>query len=76
MESQPLQITKDERLTAPIICQKTWELTSNKRRISKELKTKLVLDITGEQITANAAVTLKSYYKYQQGLYTQTKVMY
>tara|TARA_R100001594_G_scaffold46118_2_gene79149 strand:- start:10750 stop:11913 length:1164 start_codon:yes stop_codon:yes gene_type:complete len=56
-----IRFTKDECLDLPpmVYTKRQIELTIQQKKYYKELKTKLVLDITGEQITAiNAAVTL------------------
>jgi len=56
-----IRFTKDECLDLPpmVYTKRQVELTIQQKKYYKELKTKLVLDITGEQITAiNAAVTL------------------
>jgi SNF2 family DNA or RNA helicase len=69
-----IRFTKDECLDLPpmIYVKRQVELTAQQKKYYKELKTKLVLDITGEQITAiNAAVTLNKLLQISAGaIYT------
>ena len=69
-----IRFTKDECLDLPpmIYTKRQVELTAQQKKYYKELKTKLVLDITGEQITAvNAAVTLNKLLQISAGaIYT------
>ena len=56
-----IRFTKDECLDLPpmVYLKRQVELTVQQKKYYKQLKTKLVMDITGEQITAiNAAVSL------------------
>jgi len=69
-----IRFTKEECLDLPpmIYTKRQVELTAQQKKYYKELKTKLVLDITGEQITAvNAAVTLNKLLQISAGaIYT------
>ena len=69
-----IRFTKDECLDLPpmVYTKRQVELTAQQKKYYKELKTKLVLDITGEQITAvNAAVTLNKLLQISAGaIYT------
>jgi SNF2 family DNA or RNA helicase len=69
-----IRFTKDECLDLPpmVYTKRQVELTAQQKKYYKELKTKLVLDITGEQVTAiNAAVTLNKLLQISAGaIYT------
>ena len=69
-----IRFTKDECLDLPpmVYTKRQVELTAQQKKYYKELKTKLVLDVTGEQITAvNAAVTLNKLLQISAGaIYT------
>jgi len=69
-----IRFTKEECLDLPpmVYTKRQVELTAQQKKYYKELKTKLVLDITGEQITAvNAAVTLNKLLQISAGaIYT------
>ena len=69
-----IRFTKEECLDLPpmVYTKRQVELTSQQKKIHKELKTKLVLEITGEQVTAvNAAVTLNKLLQISAGaIYT------
>tara|TARA_R100000426_G_scaffold11870_3_gene12013 strand:- start:175 stop:1338 length:1164 start_codon:yes stop_codon:yes gene_type:complete len=69
-----IRFTKEECLDLPpmVYTKRQVELTSQQKKYYKELKTKLVLEITGEQVTAvNAAVTLNKLLQISAGaIYT------
>lgn len=69
-----IRFTKEECLDLPpmVYAKRQVELTSQQKKYYKELKTKLVLEITGEQVTAvNAAVTLNKLLQISAGaIYT------
>tara|TARA_R100001460_G_scaffold83299_2_gene124184 strand:- start:3737 stop:5272 length:1536 start_codon:yes stop_codon:yes gene_type:complete len=69
-----IRFTKDECLDLPpmVYTKRQVELTAQQKKYYKELKTKLVLEITGEEITAiNAAVTLNKLLQISAGaIYT------
>jgi len=69
-----IRFTKEQCLDLPpmIYTKRQVELTAQQKKYYKELKTKLVLEITGEEITAmNAAVTLNKLLQISAGaIYT------
>jgi len=72
-----IRFTKDECLDLPpmVYLKRQIELTAQQKKYYKQLKTKLVMDITGEQITAiNAAVSLNKLLQISAGaIYTDEK---
>ena len=69
-----IRFTKDECLDLPpmVYLKRQIELTTQQKKYYKQLKTKLVMDITGEQVTAiNAAVSLNKLLQISAGaIYT------
>tara|TARA_Y100000593_G_scaffold13285_1_gene24701 strand:- start:272 stop:1159 length:888 start_codon:yes stop_codon:yes gene_type:complete len=69
-----IRFTKDECLDLPpmVYLKRQVELTTQQKKYYKQLKTKLVMDITGEQVTAiNAAVSLNKLLQISAGaIYT------
>ena len=69
-----IRFTKDQCLDLPtmVYTKRQVELTAQQKKYYKDLKTKLVLEITGEEITAiNAAVTLNKLLQISAGaIYT------